>query len=184
MMANQGLAMYQRLGSEVGSTWLLALVSETANKAGQHRASVDTIRQALAAVTRTGEHCYEAELYRLRGELSLARSGVHNPDFGAQENQPSGIETPESKDTNPQSLTLNCQKEAEADFLKALDIARRQQAKSWELRAAMSLARLWRVQGKNAEAHKLLSDVYNWFTEGFDTKDLQEARTLLESLSL
>ena len=62
-------------------------------------------------------------------------------------------------------------------------IAQQQQAKSWELRAATSLARLRQQQGKKAEAHKLLAEVYNWFTEGFDTKDLQEAKTLIEELS-
>jgi adenylate cyclase len=73
--------------------------------------------------------------------------------------------------------------EAEACFLKATDIARTQQARSLELRAATSLARLWQRQGQREEAHKLLSEVYNWFTEGFDTKDLQEAKALLEELS-
>ena len=72
--------------------------------------------------------------------------------------------------------------EAEACFLKAIEIARKQQAKSLELRASMSLARLWQQQGKKAEGHNLLSDVYNWFTEGFDTKDLQEAKALIEAL--
>lgn len=74
-------------------------------------------------------------------------------------------------------------REAEECFLKAIDIARQQQAKSWELRAATSLARLWREQGKRDEAHAVLFEVYNWFTEGFDTKDLQEAKALLEELS-
>jgi predicted ATPase len=73
--------------------------------------------------------------------------------------------------------------EAEDCFLKALEIARKQQAKSLELRAVMSLARLWQQQGKAKEAHKMLVDVYSWFTEGFDTKDLQEAKTLLETLA-
>ena len=63
-----------------------------------------------------------------------------------------------------------------------MEVARRQQAKSLELRAATSLARLWQQQGKKAEAYKLLSEIYHWFTEGFDTKDLQEAKALLESL--
>ena len=63
-----------------------------------------------------------------------------------------------------------------------LAIARRQQAKSWELRAAMSLSRLWQRQGKRTEAYKLLAPVYGWFTEGFDTADLQDAKTLLEAL--
>src|SRR5262245_7367165 len=72
--------------------------------------------------------------------------------------------------------------EAETCFLQALDIARRQQAKSWELRTAMSLARLWQQQGKHAAAHELLAPIYDWFTEGFDTPDLQEAKALLEEL--
>ena len=73
--------------------------------------------------------------------------------------------------------------QAETCFQQALDIARRQQAKSWELRAATSLARLWQRQRKRAEAHALLAPIYGWFTEGFDTADLQEARALLEALS-
>jgi len=72
--------------------------------------------------------------------------------------------------------------EAEACFQQALAVARRQQAKSLELRAAMSLARLWQHQGKRAEAYALLAEVYKWFTEGFDTADLQEAKALLEAL--
>ena len=75
------------------------------------------------------------------------------------------------------------QEEAEACLQQALDIARRQEAKSLELRAAMSLSRLWQQQGKQAEARALLAPVYGWFTEGFDTADLQEAKALLETLS-
>jgi predicted ATPase len=71
---------------------------------------------------------------------------------------------------------------ADAYFERALAIARRQQAKSWELRAATSLARLWRDQGKRREARDLLAPVYDWFTEGFDTLDLKEAKTLLDEL--
>jgi predicted ATPase len=72
---------------------------------------------------------------------------------------------------------------AEAYFDHALAVARQQQAKSWELRAAMSMARLWRDQGKRAEARDLLAPVYAWFTEGFDTLDLKEAKALLEELA-
>ncbi|MFL5288740.1 MAG: tetratricopeptide repeat protein [Rhodopila sp.] len=71
---------------------------------------------------------------------------------------------------------------AEQNFLTSLDWARRQQAKSWELRTSMSLARLWQSQGKRQEAYELLAPVYDWFTEGFDTKDLQEAKSLLAEL--
>src|SRR5262249_43066057 len=72
--------------------------------------------------------------------------------------------------------------QAEACFQQALTIARRQQAKSWELRAAMSLARLWQQQGQRQEARALLAPIYGWFTEGFDTADLQEAMALLQEL--
>jgi predicted ATPase len=72
---------------------------------------------------------------------------------------------------------------AEAYFERALAVAREQQAKSWELRAAMSMARLWRDQGKRDEARDLLAPVYGWFTEGFDTRDLKEAKALLDELS-
>ena len=72
--------------------------------------------------------------------------------------------------------------QAETCFQQALAVARRQQAKSLELRAAMSLSRLWQQQGKRAEAQALLAPIYGWFTEGFDTADLQEAKALLEEL--
>ena len=72
---------------------------------------------------------------------------------------------------------------AEVYFERALAVARQQQAKSWELRAAMSLARLWRDQGKLQQARELLAPVYGWFTEGFDTRDLKEAKALLEELA-
>jgi predicted ATPase len=72
--------------------------------------------------------------------------------------------------------------QAETHFQRALAVARQQQAKSWELRAAMSLARLWRDQGKVHQARKLLAPVYGWFTEGFDTRDLKEAKALLSEL--
>jgi class 3 adenylate cyclase/predicted ATPase len=81
------------------------------------------------------------------------------------------------------SLSADNQTEAETCFCQALDIARRQQAKLLELRAAMSLSRLWQQQGKRAKAHALLAPVYGWFTEGFDTADLQEAKALVEALA-
>jgi predicted ATPase len=79
-------------------------------------------------------------------------------------------------------LTSDPQPGTEACFPKAIAISRQQQAKSLELRATISLARLWRSQGKQHDAHGMLSEIYDWFTEGFDTKDLQEAKALLDSL--
>jgi predicted ATPase len=72
---------------------------------------------------------------------------------------------------------------AETYFERALEVARQQQAKSWELRAAMSMARLWRDQGKVQQARELLAPVYGWFTQGFDTLDLKEAKALLDELN-
>ena len=73
--------------------------------------------------------------------------------------------------------------EAEGYFLKAIEVARKQQAKSLELRAVMSLSRLWQQQGKKEEARQMLAEIYGWFTEGFDTKDLQGAKALLTALN-
>jgi predicted ATPase len=75
------------------------------------------------------------------------------------------------------------ERKAEICFQQTLDVARRQQAKSWELRASTSLARLWRDQGRRTEAHGLLAPIYGWFTEGFDTMDLKEAKALLAELA-
>src|SRR5262249_22293917 len=88
-----------------------------------------------------------------------------------------------SEITAPRPWNPDPQGEAEACFLKAIEIAQKQQAKSLELRATISLARLWQQQGRQQEAHELLTDIYHWFTEGFDTKDLQEAKALLEELT-
>jgi len=85
-------------------------------------------------------------------------------------------------ETNRSTPNPQVEAEAEACFLKAIEIARQQQAKSLELRAAMSLSRLWQQPGKQREAHQLLAEIYHWFTEGFDTKDLQEAKALLNEL--
>jgi len=126
---------------------------------GQIEKGLTLLAEALTLVDQTGERCYEAEIHRLKGELTLQQCNV-------------------------QGATL---KEAEAKaaacFLKAIEIARQKQAKSLELRASTSLARLWQQQGKQHEAHNLLSEIYNWFTEGFDTKDLQEAKSLLKELT-
>jgi predicted ATPase len=80
-------------------------------------------------------------------------------------------------------LSMSKHAEAENSYRQALSVAQRQNAKFWELRAGTSLARLWRDQGKRHEARELLAPVYGWFTEGFDTRDLKEAKALLHELS-
>jgi len=154
---HQGLAVMQAIGIAYSQPYYLALLAEAYQRDSRLEAGLAALAEALAIVHNTGERTYKAELYRLKGVLSL-QMRVHR-----------------------HSSTVEA--EAETYFLKALEIARRQQAKSLELRATTSLARLWQQQGKNAEAHKMLSEIYGWFTEGFDTKDLQEAKALLEELS-
>lgn len=128
------------------------------------------LTEALVAENKSGERRHEAELYRLKGELTLQQESKEHGAGGQERKFKIQILDPKG--------------EAEACFRKAIAIAQKQQAKSLELRAVMSLVRLWQSQGKHAEAHKLLSEIYGWFTEGFDTKDLQEAKALLEALSL
>jgi hypothetical protein len=126
----------------------------------------------------TGERYCEADLYRLRGEFLIrqAEQGTARTALPATallaESEPGGA-------TDAQSLCI----EAETCLWHALDIARHQQAKSLELRAAMSLSRLWQQQGKRAAARALLVPIYGWFTEGFDTADLQDAKALLDALA-
>ena len=164
---HRGLATRQAMGALVGQPSFLAMLAEAQSAAGQAEEGLHTLAEAFALVAKTGERYYEVELYRLRGELTLAQSKVQSL---------------KSKVTDPQSLTPDPQGDAEAYFLKAIDIARCQEAKSLELRAAMSLARLWQQQDKVAEARELLQDLYDWFTEGFDTKDVQDAAALLREL--
>jgi hypothetical protein len=109
-----------------------------------------------------------AQLYRLKGELQLQQSKIQDSRVK--------VENPLSPYRNPQS-------EAEVCFQQAINTARELSAKSFELRAATSLARLWQQQGKRREARQLLAEIYSWFTEGFDTKDLQEAKVLLAELA-
>jgi Cdc6-like AAA superfamily ATPase len=87
-----------------------------------------------------------------------------------------------TQSSNSPTPSTQAEAEAEACFHKAIDIARRQQAKSRELRAVISLSRLWQSQSKKAEARQMLAEIYGWFTEGFDPADLQDAKTLLEEL--
>jgi TOMM system kinase/cyclase fusion protein len=147
-----GLAGYTTTGATLLQPYWLALLAEAYGIAGRTEEGLRALAGALAAVHRTGERFYEAELYRLKGELLLTRSA------------------------DDQAAATTC-------FQHALAVARRQQAKSLELRAAMSLSRLWQQQGKRDAAHELLAPIYGWFTEGFDTADLKEAKALLEELS-
>jgi class 3 adenylate cyclase/predicted ATPase len=148
----QGITTFKATGARTWVPYFLGLQAETYGRAKRIDDGLASVAEALALAEDTEQHCWKAELTRIKGELLLATAS-NNPG------------------------------EAESCFSQALDIARRQQAKSWELRAAVSLGRLWQRQGKIEEAHNLVAPIYNWFTEGFDTADLKEAKVLLDELS-
>jgi predicted ATPase len=167
----QGLAAWRAAGAEIGRTQYLALLAEAYGKAGQVAKGLTVLAEALTILDASGERRWEAELYRLYGALLLY---IGAPEMGSTGDKKIFPDAPMLR------FLVSSPEEA---FQKAIEIARERQAKSLELRAAMSLARLWQRQGKRAEAYQLLAEVYGWFTEGFDTADLQEAKTLLEELA-
>ena len=173
----QGLGALRATGAELLRPYLLALLAEACGRSGQIEAALGALEEALVGADEHAERFYEADLYRLKGNLLLRKC------VGADRN-PAAAEI--SKEQAAGLVTTGwspLQTEAEACFQTALTIARRQQAKSLELRAAVSLSRLWQQQGKREEAHELLAPVYGWFAEGFDTADLQEAKALLQELA-
>jgi len=157
---HQGLAIWRAMGGELGLPSILAQLADVYGKVGRAEEGLHVLVEAMAAVHKNAERYYEAELYRLRGELLLLRD-------------------------RRQQMTGNRQQleEVEESFLQAIHIARHQHAKSLELRAVMSLSRLWQQHGMRADARQTLAELFGWFTEGFNTPDLQEAKTLLGALA-
>ena len=173
----EGLAALRATGAELLRPYLLALLAEACGHSGQIEAALDALEEALVAADEHMERFYEADLYRLKGELLLRKGGGADLKPAAAELSKGHAAGPVTTGWSP------LQTEAGVCFQTALTIARRQEAKGLELRAALSLARLWQNQGRRAEARELLAPLYGWFTEGFDTADLQEAKALLEELS-
>jgi predicted ATPase len=169
----QGLATLGAMGADLGQTHMLVRLAGAYARGGQTEEGLRLLAEALSAVHKNGERHYEAELYRLRGELLLQQ--VVGRDAEA-------VHTHTSRAAVRTAHTPSLQTEAETCFRQAIDVARHQCAKSLELRAVMSLSRLWQKQGRRAEARQMLAELYGWFTEGFDTSDLQEAKALLEAL--
>ena len=165
----EGLAALQATGTEFVRPHFLALLADALGKAGQHDEGLNVLEDALSLI-RNGERYYEAELYRLKGELLLMQLKYRSALCEA-----TGATV---ADPNPSVVA-----QAEDCFKESIRIAQQQKAKSWELRAIMSIARLFMNQGKQAEACSLLTQIYNEFTEGFDTVELREARALLDELS-
>jgi predicted ATPase len=150
----RGLTMWMAAGSETYRTYFLALLAEALGREGRIEEGLDVLADALDVMRGTEECFHGAELHRLRGEFLLRQEASEVP----------------------------C-REAEACFRRSLALAQRQQAKSLELRAAMSLTRFYQIQDRETEALPMLAECYNWFREGFDTPDLREAKALLDHLS-
>jgi predicted ATPase len=159
---------------------------------GQGEAGLAQVRQGIAARRATGAAAYVPYLCTLLAEVS-AHLGHTDDGLQALAEAHTLVEQQEERWWEAEIHRLRGvvllgqpetpPAEAETWLRRALDVARRQEAKSLELRAAMSLSRLWQQQGKRAEAHALLAPIYGWFTEGFDTADLQEAKALLDELA-
>ena len=148
----RGMAAMRTTGAQLRGPYYLALLAEACGQTGQAEAGLTMLAEGLSEARQPGECWHEAELHRLRGELLLLRD-------------------PHTSDT-----------EVEQCFHRAIGLARQQQARSLELRAAISLARLWQHEGNQVAAYDLLAPIYDWFTEGFDTADLQDAKALLDEL--
>jgi class 3 adenylate cyclase/predicted ATPase len=154
----EGLAATRAAGGEDQRSYFLALLADGYWRAGNGETALALLEEAMAFVHQSGERCHEAELYRLKGNILLSALNTDN------------------------GLTARSD-EAETCFRDAIALARHQGARSLELRAVVSLARLWQREGKITEARQALSEVYGGFTEGFDTADLREARALLDALA-
>jgi predicted ATPase len=146
----QNVAVHKQFDAIVGRSCALSVQAYACLRASQIETGLEIIAEALAYIERTEERWYEAEVWRIYGELMLQKGDAER---------------------------------AEECFRKAIAIAQKQQAKSLELRATVCLARLWQQHGKQHDAHSVLSEIYHWFTEGFDTYDLQEAKALLTNMS-
>ena len=156
----QGLEQAMATGSHIGASLMLGAQAEIYIALARYGDAISVIDMAFAMIAGTGEALNDSNLLRMRGECSLMQSRIQH-DGSSQK----------------------AESDAEDSFHRALDIARAQNAKSLELRAVTSLARLWRDQGNVVGARDLLGPVYGWFTEGFDTRDLKDAKALLEELA-
>jgi DNA-binding winged helix-turn-helix (wHTH) protein/predicted ATPase len=151
-----GMKRWKSMGAEMAVPTFRVLLGEIYQTKGEAKKALATVDEGLTIAARNNDRHYDAELYRLKGELLLQIS---------RRNRTSNF------------------KEAEACFVSAIDIAHKQKARSLELRAAMSLACLWQKIGKKREAHRMLAKIYGWFTEGLNTADLKRAKELLDELS-
>lgn len=157
---------------------------------GQVQEGIAQMREGMAVRQSIGARC---NLSGISGDLAVAQAKVGQPEAGlatldetlsfVEETGERYYEAELHRLKGELLLAQGEEVEAEASLHKAIEVARRQQARSWELRATLTLSRLWQNQGRSAEAHRMLAEIYTWFIEGLDTPDLREARALLEESS-
>jgi predicted ATPase len=182
----------KRLANDKLQSWLVQRIwqrGEAMAMLGHLEDGIAQLREGLALQRSGAERAYRSGCFR---SLAEAQAKTGHPEEGlatlaealafVEETDERHWEAELYRLEGELLLAQGDEAEAEASLHTAVEVARRQQAKSWELRAAMTLSRLWRSQGKKAEAYQMLAEIYNWFTEGFDTPDLIEARFLLDSL--
>jgi predicted ATPase len=167
----EGLAASRATGAELLRPYHLCLLAEACTETGRLDDGLSALTEALTAADEHEIRHYEPEMHRLKGELLLRRQAEPN---GAEQTSP-----PVAHRTVDSNIA-----EAQSCFQRAIEIALKQSAKSLELRATTSLARLLATQGRRDEARTMLSEIYGWFTEGFDTADLKDAKALLEELNI
>jgi adenylate cyclase len=189
---DRGLRGTVAIGVELYRSYFLARLAEAHARLGQIEDGRRVLGMALELMERSEERVWEAEIHRLQGDLTLLPARIAGPPGwgNPRRGEPSapsrspGIRSAGGRPAARGGLDVReVESRAEACFQRALDVARRQGARSLELRAATSLARLWHRQGRRAEARDLLEPICMWFTEGFATADLGEARQLAETLA-
>ena len=179
-LAREGLAALRAIGMELRRPGFLALLAQVCEEIDRPEEGLSAAVDALAAGERTGQRYWDAELHRLKGTLML--QAETDQERGAGKRRARGDRS-NAADLESSAPGTPVEREAASCFLAAIEIARRQGAKSFELRAATSLSRLWARRGRAREAHTVLSGIYDWFTEGFETADLSEAKSLLKELA-
>ena len=183
-MIREGIDAWKETRGELLMPLFLALLAQAYQRAKQYSLALQTLDAALRVSTRTGERTYAAELARQKGELCLILAeqtvGVGNV-IQEMDLVYSKTKSPNAYDKEDTRLTVA---QAESYFQEALVIARQQDAKSWELRAALSLSELWHTQNRGEDAYNLLKPIYTWFSEGLDTNDLVRAKNLMEKLQV
>ena len=150
-MMLEAINFHESIGGTVATPWRRGVLAEGFAKNSRLEDAQNELRRAMDAADQTGGHFFDAELYRIGGEIAL-------------------------RSDPPDQAT------AERNFRDAIAVAKGQEARLWELRGTVSLGRLLRDTHRRDEARAMLSDIYNWFTEGFDTADLKDAKALLDEL--